>query len=156
MKKGLEEVLVKLDGLSCNEMGTIIQKYNFKSPTTGNDLTEPVSFNLMFPTEIGPTGDFRAYLRPETAQGIFINFKRLLEFNQVFIATLSREFTIYTVTVYLRVASHLQPLKLAQVSGMRFHHGKASFGFESLQCARLNTSWIRPTRSIPNLTVWLI
>lgn len=37
----------------------------------------------MFPTVIGPTGDFKAYLRPETAQGIFVNFKRLLEFNQV-------------------------------------------------------------------------
>lgn len=37
----------------------------------------------MFSTQIGPTGDFKAYLRPETAQGIFINFKRLLEFNEV-------------------------------------------------------------------------
>ncbi|VDN36064.1 unnamed protein product [Gongylonema pulchrum] len=59
------------------------KKYNIKSPITGNDLSEPVAFNLMFPTVIGPTGDFKAYLRPETAQGIFVNFKRLLEFNQV-------------------------------------------------------------------------
>lgn len=64
-------------------MHDTIVKYGFKSPDTGNDLTEPMSFNLMFPTSIGPTGDLRAYLRPETAQGIFINFKRLLEFNQV-------------------------------------------------------------------------
>ena len=61
----------------------MISKYKFKSPITGNDLSEPVAFNLMFPTQIGPTGDFKAYLRPETAQGIFVNFKRLLEFNQV-------------------------------------------------------------------------
>lgn len=83
IKKELEEVLIRLDGMSCDELGETIRKYKFKSPLNGNDLTDPVSFNLMFPTQIGPTGDFSAYLRPETAQGIFINFKRLLEFNQV-------------------------------------------------------------------------
>jgi glycyl-tRNA synthetase len=30
---------------------------------------------------IGPTGQMKGYLRPETAQGIFINFRRLLEYN---------------------------------------------------------------------------
>lgn len=35
----------------------------------------------MFDTMIGPTGQMKGYLRPETAQGIFINFKRLIEFN---------------------------------------------------------------------------
>ena len=64
-------------------MHDVIVRYGFKSPITKNDLTEPVAFNLMFPTQIGPTGEFRAFLRPETAQGIFLNFKRLLEFNQV-------------------------------------------------------------------------
>lgn len=66
-------------------MCEVIRKYDFKSPITGNDISDPVCFNLMFSTQIGPTGDFKAYLRPETAQGIFINFKRLLEFNEVFI-----------------------------------------------------------------------
>ncbi|CAD5211148.1 unnamed protein product [Bursaphelenchus okinawaensis] len=78
----LEDVLVKLDGFTSEEMHDTIKKYGFKSPITKNNLTEPVAFNLMFPTQIGPTGDFKAFLRPETAQGIFINFKRLLEFNQ--------------------------------------------------------------------------
>ncbi|CAK5117936.1 unnamed protein product [Meloidogyne enterolobii] len=82
IKKELENVLIRLDGMSCADLGETIRKYDFKSPLTGNDVTEPVSFNLMFPTQIGPTGDFSAFLRPETAQGIFINFKRLLEFNQ--------------------------------------------------------------------------
>jgi glycyl-tRNA synthetase len=35
----------------------------------------------MFESQIGPTGQFKAYLRPETAQGHFVNFNRLLEFN---------------------------------------------------------------------------
>lgn len=39
-----------------NEMGAILAKFNMKSPTTGNDLTEPMEFNLMFATQIGPTG----------------------------------------------------------------------------------------------------
>src|SRR5690606_40460916 len=45
-------------------------------------LTEPKPFNLMFPTIIGATGDWeenKAYLRPETAQGIFTNFKNVVD-----------------------------------------------------------------------------
>src|SRR5918911_2056761 len=43
------------------------------------DLTEAREFNLMFETQIGPVRDdaSRAYLRPETAQGIFVNFKNV-------------------------------------------------------------------------------
>jgi len=59
-----------------------MRRFNMKSPTTGNDLTDPIEFNLMFGTQIGPTGLIKGFLRPETAQGIFVNFKRLLEFNQ--------------------------------------------------------------------------
>jgi glycyl-tRNA synthetase len=44
-------------------------------------LTKAEPFNLMFGTMIGPTGQMKGYLRPETAQGIFINFRRLLEYN---------------------------------------------------------------------------
>jgi glycyl-tRNA synthetase len=46
------------------------------------DLTEAREFNLMFETTIGPVKDSGnvAYLRPETAQGIFLNFKNVLQF----------------------------------------------------------------------------
>ena len=46
------------------------------------DLTEPRQFNLMFETHMGPVADDanRVYLRPETAQGIFVNFKNVLQF----------------------------------------------------------------------------
>ena len=45
------------------------------------DLTEPRQFNLMFETTVGPVQEAgaRAFLRPETAQGIFINFKNVLQ-----------------------------------------------------------------------------
>ena len=48
------------------------------------DLTEARDFNLMFETTIGPVKESGAtvYLRPETAQGIFINFKNVLQFSR--------------------------------------------------------------------------
>ncbi|AGH98459.1 glycine--tRNA ligase [Micavibrio aeruginosavorus] len=48
-------------------------------------LTEPKQFNLMFHTFVGATGgdDNKAYLRPETAQGIFLNFKNVLDSSRV-------------------------------------------------------------------------
>ena len=53
-----------------------------KCPECGGDLTEPRQFNLMFETYMGPVQDdaAKAYLRPETAQGIFVNFKNVLQF----------------------------------------------------------------------------
>lgn len=53
-----------------------------KCPTCGGDLSEPRAFNLMFETTVGPVREEGAtvYLRPETAQGIFINFKNVLQF----------------------------------------------------------------------------
>ena len=52
-----------------------LQKYGCKAPDTGNDISPPFAFNLMFKTSIGPRGDMVGYLRPETAQGIFVNFR---------------------------------------------------------------------------------
>eukprot|EP01024_Parvocaulis_polyphysoides_P018345 TRINITY_DN18129_c0_g1_i1.p1 TRINITY_DN18129_c0_g1~~TRINITY_DN18129_c0_g1_i1.p1 ORF type:complete len:488 (+),score=88.92 TRINITY_DN18129_c0_g1_i1:187-1650(+) len=63
------------------DLGKYIQEFQIKSPDTGNDLSEPYPFNLMFATQIGPKGDLVGYLRPETAQGIFVNFRELLYFN---------------------------------------------------------------------------
>jgi glycyl-tRNA synthetase len=49
-------------------------------PVCGGELTEPRAFNLMFETTIGPVKDAGStvYLRPETAQGIFLDFKTTL------------------------------------------------------------------------------
>ncbi|KZC10262.1 PREDICTED: glycine--tRNA ligase [Dufourea novaeangliae] len=76
------DIIIKLDGMTKGEMAAVLIKFNMKSPISGNDLTEPIEFNLMFGTQIGPSGLIKGYLRPETAQGIFVNFKRLLAFNQ--------------------------------------------------------------------------
>jgi glycyl-tRNA synthetase len=51
-----------------------------KCPACGGELTEPRMFNLMFKTFVGPIEDEASvvYLRPETAQGIFVNFPNVL------------------------------------------------------------------------------
>lgn len=82
VKAEIEDILVKLDGMTADEMSSLMKRYNMTSPISGNELTPPIEFNLMFNTLIGPTGLVKGFLRPETAQGIFVNFKRLLEFNQ--------------------------------------------------------------------------
>src|SRR3954471_22293693 len=53
-----------------------------RCPECGGELSEPRQFNLMFQTFMGPVQDDAAviYLRPETAQGIFVNFKNVLQF----------------------------------------------------------------------------
>jgi len=53
--------------------------------TEAGTLTEPRDFNLMFKTIVGALGteDDAAYLRPETAQGIFVNFKNVLDSTRV-------------------------------------------------------------------------
>jgi glycyl-tRNA synthetase len=69
--------LASLDEFTGPELGAKIKAYNIKAPDTGNELSEPYPFNLMFATTIGPTGLVPGYMRPETAQGIFVNFKDL-------------------------------------------------------------------------------
>jgi len=60
----------------------LIKKYELKNPDTGAEPLPPVEFNLMFQASIGPSSNMPGYLRPETAQGQFLNFAKLLEFNQ--------------------------------------------------------------------------
>jgi glycyl-tRNA synthetase len=53
------------------------------NPENGAELTEPRQFNLMLQTNFGATGDQIAYLRPETAQSIFCQYKNVLDSNRV-------------------------------------------------------------------------
>jgi glycyl-tRNA synthetase (class II) len=57
----------------------------FCCPDCGGELTEPRQFNLMFQTHVGALQDAAsvAYLRPETAQGIFANFKNVMDSTRV-------------------------------------------------------------------------
>src|SRR5881296_4347437 len=69
----------RADKLEDSQCGRKPSKHPGETPEC--DLTEPRQFNLMFETTVGPVQEegSRAYLRPETAQGIFINFKNVLQ-----------------------------------------------------------------------------
>ena len=56
-----------------------------KCPECGGELSEPRMFNLMFSTRMGPVVDAGnlVYLRPETAQGIFVNFRNVVDTTRV-------------------------------------------------------------------------
>ncbi len=69
-----------VDGWSKEEMEGFISEHNVPCPSCGkHDFTEIRQFNLMFKTFQGVTEDAKntVYLRPETAQGIFVNFKNV-------------------------------------------------------------------------------
>lgn len=71
---------VKVDGKTAEELQKIIEENNILSPD-GNKMTKARKFNLLFKTEIGiiEGEGSTVYLRGEIAQGIFINFKNILE-----------------------------------------------------------------------------
>lgn len=74
-------VKAQADAYTKEELMGVFEKYGIKAPDSGNELSEPFEFNLMFPVPIGPFGFISGYLRPETAQGIFLNYKYCLEQN---------------------------------------------------------------------------
>ena len=68
------------DGWSNEEMMSFIQEHHIKCPVCGSEnFTDIRKFNLMFKTFQGVTEDAKSeiYLRPETAQGIFVNFNNI-------------------------------------------------------------------------------
>uniref|UniRef100_A0A7N0RAR0 glycine--tRNA ligase n=1 Tax=Kalanchoe fedtschenkoi TaxID=63787 RepID=A0A7N0RAR0_KALFE len=77
----LKHILAVMDDLSAEELGSKIKEYGIVAPDTKNPLSDPYPFNLMFQTSIGPSGLSPGYMRPETAQGIFVNFKDLYYYN---------------------------------------------------------------------------
>lgn len=81
LKKELLEMRPLIEEMKAIHLTEAIRKYQIKSPDTGNDISDAVDFNLMFKTQIGPWADAPAFLRPETAQSLITNFKRLYEYN---------------------------------------------------------------------------
>ena len=70
------------EAMGAEAVGTLIADHDITCPACGTPLAgEPVEdFNLMFATDIGPGDSQPGYLRPETAQGIFVEFPRLKEY----------------------------------------------------------------------------
>ena len=72
----LKQLLVDVGSMTMEQLKQVVTEYQIKAPS-GEPLSNPYPVNLMFPTTIG--ADASGYLRPELAQGIFMNFKRLLD-----------------------------------------------------------------------------
>ncbi|MCX8179612.1 MAG: glycine--tRNA ligase [Candidatus Aenigmarchaeota archaeon] len=66
-----------VEGKPVDDLTKIIREEKISCPKCKGELSEVKFFNLMFKTFVGPTGEVTAYLRPETAQNIFISFKRV-------------------------------------------------------------------------------
>ena len=71
---------IDADGMTMEQMDAVIAERGIKSPD-GNPLSQSRTFNMMFKTHVGATEseDSISYLRPETAQGIFTNFKNVVD-----------------------------------------------------------------------------
>jgi len=76
----LEEQGIDPKGMTLAQMDALIKEKKLKSPD-GNALGEVRQFNMMFKTHVGAIQDDASisYLRPETAQGMFVNFKNILD-----------------------------------------------------------------------------
>lgn len=83
--KGKEEFKeLVIEDLTTEDMAKFIRENQVKSPE-GNELTEPMNFSLLFETAIGTVADkkAKAYLRGETAQGIFSQFKNIKDSTRI-------------------------------------------------------------------------
>ena len=76
----LEDNGIDPEGMNLEQMAKALSGKGIKSPD-GNELGSPGQFNLMFKSYIGPAQEENAvvYLRPETAQGMFVNFRNVVD-----------------------------------------------------------------------------
>ena len=76
----LEEANVDIKGMGLEQMVAALHEKGIKSPD-GNDLGNPAAFNLLFETSMGAVEGEKStiYLRGETAQGMFVNFKNIID-----------------------------------------------------------------------------
>jgi glycyl-tRNA synthetase len=81
-----EKLGVQAEGKSPDEMSAMLREANLPCPKCGNrTLTDARQFNMMFSTTIGPVSEtgVQVYLRPETAQAIFVQYKNILNTGRV-------------------------------------------------------------------------
>lgn len=76
-----DKLKIQTAGMSLDDIAKKLSEQKIKCPKCGSELGEPKKFNLMFTTNIGPvqSSGSTAYLRPETAQVIFADFKLVQE-----------------------------------------------------------------------------
>ncbi len=76
----VEDIMEAAGTLSAEDLTKVIKENGIRCPECGGEFGEAYEFNLMFKTTIGPGTGRQGYLRPETAQGMFVDFQRLSRF----------------------------------------------------------------------------
>lgn len=126
--------------LSSEEFQELIKNHNLKCPKCGGEFGKPTKFNMMFRVGVGAE-DSDSYLRPETAQSIFVDFQRLsktmrmklpkgvAQVGKSFRNEIAprqglirlRELIQAEVEVFFNPASKIAPEKIQKVNGVRFN-----------------------------------
>lgn len=65
-----------VEGKGAEELTKLIKEHKIRCPKCGGELGDVKVLNMMLPVRLGAEGDTIAYLRPETAQGVYVNFLR--------------------------------------------------------------------------------
>ncbi len=76
----VENIMSAAGTLSAEDLTKVIKEKGVTCPECGGEFGDAYEFNLMFKTIIGPGTGRQGYLRPETAQGMFVDFQRLSRF----------------------------------------------------------------------------
>lgn len=71
------EEIQGIEGMTTEQLDEIIEVKGVRCSECGSKLGKVTNFNLLFRTSIGPYSDNVAYIRPEAAQGMFVNFKNI-------------------------------------------------------------------------------
>jgi glycyl-tRNA synthetase len=72
-----DKLKINVDGVVLNELEKLVKDNGIMCPRCGGELVGPKQFSLMFSTQVGPVTGNTSYLRPETAQLIFVDFPRV-------------------------------------------------------------------------------
>ena len=123
---------IETEGLSLEQLGNLFKEKHVKCPECGGELGHPQYFITMFKTNIGPYDQDPAYGRPEAAQGIFVNFRRILE-------TMREKFPIGIAQIGTVLRNEISPrqgpLRLREFTIMDFEF---FFDPENQECPYLN------------------
>lgn len=138
-----EKTNINAEALSIEEMDREIRKNLLRCPECGGELSKPKQLGTMFKTTIGPYIESTAYGRPETAQGIFIDFKRLYEIGRerlpLGIAQIGR-------SLRNEVSPRQGPLRLRELNMMEFEF---FFDPENVHSSKFETVRAEVLRLVP-------
>lgn len=138
-----ERANIDAETLTLEEMDKEIRSNLVRCPECGGELSKPRQVGTMFKTSIGPYAESTAYGRPETAQGIFIDFKRLYEIGRerlpIGIAQIGR-------SLRNEISPRQGPIRLRELNMMEFEF---FFDAEEDGCPKLHEVRSEELRLVP-------